>query len=264
MLSFIVPVSIDNAERAYNLETCIRYYHKDNFVIPTEFILVESSKKPSDITFYKHVDKYIFSRTNDSFKKTQAYNTGAKLAKGDIFCFLDADVFINRDSFESLYSQIRDVNGVYLGYNGTAIYTTRSGKIEFEESLSNWDKMCSLIDFNNVRTNYCTSKYIVGNTNAVGGCLLMNRQTFNKIKGFNPNFIGWGYEDNEIISRTKILEVPIYKLYKEQDLLLHLWHDVENTDKSIHPNYKNNESEVRKIESMSKQQLQEYIKTWNI
>lgn len=264
MLSFIVPISIDNAERVFNLQECIHYYHKDNFVIPTEFIFVESSPKPSNLEIYKYVDKYIFIKSEGPFKKTQLYNNGVKLANGDTFCFLDADIFVNRDSLEDLYTQVRDNNGVYLGYNGVAIYTTRSGKFEFETNLSNWDKICSLIDFNNIRTNFNTSNYLVGNTNAVGGCLLMNKKTYNNIKGFNPNFVGWGYEDNEIISRAKILNVPVYKLNDQRDLLVHLWHDTENVDKSIHPHYKNNESEVRKVESMSKQQLEEYIKTWNV
>ena len=47
-------------------------------------------------------------------------------------------------------------------------------------------------------------------------------------------------------------------------MLIHAWHDIENKDKSKHKFYSNNESEVRKVESMDKNQLKEYIKTWNV
>ena len=263
MLSFIVTVSIDNVERAVNVIKCVEYYNNKNFSIPTEFIVVENTNQiNSRLTQYG--DKYLFLRSAGPFRKTNAYNLGARVANGDVFCFLDADIFVNRQSLELLYNQAKNTDGLYLGYNGVAIYTTEAGKSLFIDNVNNWDNICSYIDFNNIRTNYSTSNYLVGNTNAVGGCLLMNKTTFNNIKGFNPNFKGWGYEDNEIISRAKILKTPIYKLNEQRDILVHLWHDVANADKSKHADYNNNETEVRKIESMSKQQLEDYIKLWNV
>jgi len=267
MLSFITPISIDNEERIVNIEQCVNYY-TNNFNIKTEFILVEQSPINQSVkhTYINNIDKFIHIKSDNSFKKTKSYNQGAKIADGNVLCFLDSDIFVNKQTIELLYNQVLTNDGLFLGYNGVAIYTTQLGKGKFINSItkSNWVDVCSLIDFNNLKTNYYTDNYLVGNTKAVGGCLMMNKPTFNKIKGFNPNFIGWGYEDNEIISRARILDIPISKVSNQSDILIHLWHDVANVDKSRHSYYRNNENEVRKIEAMNKLQLEEYIKTWNI
>lgn len=267
MLSFITPISIDNEQRVVNIQQCVKYY-TEKFNIKTEFILVEQSPTIESVnhSYINKIDKYIYIKSDMSFKKTKSYNQGARVAEGNVLCFLDSDIFINKQTLESLYQQVLNTDGIFLGYNGAAIYTTETGKSKFIDSInkSTWNEVCTLVDFNNLRTNYYTKDYLVGNTRAVGGCLIMNKQTFYKIKGFNPNFTGWGYEDNEIISRARILNVPISKVDSQNDILIHLWHDVANVDKSKHTHYRDNENEVRKVEAMNKLQLEEYIKTWNV
>lgn len=269
MLSYIIPVFIDNNQREENIRNCINYY--SNLLdkhIESEIILVEESDKPILPTL-NILDnpkiKYIYFKSVDSYRKTLSYNYGARLALGDIYCFLDADVFVNPNALITIIEQIRVTPGVSLGYNGVAIYTTQTGKTPIvNKVIENWDNIKTCIDLNNLTTNYSTKDYLIGNTKAVGGCLICDKQSFYNIGGFNPNFTGWGYEDNEIISRARILETPLFKPNNIEDVLIHAWHDIENKDKSKHKFYSNNESEVRKVESMDKNQLKEYIKTWNV
>ena len=67
--------------------------------------------------------------------------------------------------------------------------------------------------------------------NAVGGCLIGKRDTFLDINGFNPNIIGWGFEEN---------------------------------DKSDHKFHTHNAKEWQSVAKMTKSDLIEYIKTWNL
>ena len=97
--------------------------------------------------------------------------------------------------------------------------------------------------------------------------MIGSKESFEKINGFNPNFIGWGYEDNEIISRSDKLDVPVAKVGNNTPnwFLFHLPHEeggVAIKDKDKHKYYLQNEKEVQKVEAMSKEELTEYIKSW--
>ena len=100
--------------------------------------------------------------------------------------------------------------------------------------------------------------------NACGGCLLGTRKEFINIKGFNEKFVGWGYEDTEIISRIRILEKTIYRCNEKTDFLFHFPHTPStisaNVDREIQLE---NKKESDKIEAMSKKELKKYIKTWS-
>ena len=80
--------------------------------------------------------------------------------------------------------------------------------------------------------------------------------------GFNPFFIGWGYEDNEIILRSSRLEVPVFYINTGKPLLFHLPHKDLETNEKDHGNYRSNEQEYLRVASFNKQQMLEYIKKW--
>ena len=104
----------------------------------------------------------------------------------------------------------------------------------------------------------------VGNLKAVGGCLVMSRDCFKDVNGFNPNFINWGYEDNEIVTRCHKLKKNVILANTKDPYLFHLpHHDVEG-DKSVHDFYTNNQTEYMKVCEMNYNDLQKYIKTWKL
>ena len=102
----------------------------------------------------------------------------------------------------------------------------------------------------------------VGNLKAVGGCLVMSKDCFIDVNGFNPNFIDWGYEDNEIVTRCHKLKKNVIFTNTKEPYLFHLPHHDIDEDKSIHDFYNNNQLEYKKVCEMTHNDLQEYIKTW--
>ena len=104
----------------------------------------------------------------------------------------------------------------------------------------------------------------VPNNDAIGGCLVMSRECFNDIKGFNENFVDWGYEDNEILIRAHKLgkSLDIKSLNDPRAILFHLPHEASVVMNNATETLASNEAEVHKIENFTKEQIEEYIESW--
>jgi GT2 family glycosyltransferase len=273
-ISFIVHFRKDTEHRMDNFNIIYSYF-KD--ILPDcEFVFVEDDKQETIKDLIKKEDKYIFFKNEGIYNKCIGYNIGLKEASNDIVCFLDIDCLVSIDSIiKSISLAKKDM--IVIGYNGTAIYVEHPLKdkaknnkgVELFNFLTNQiNRDVEINGKNHIKTGYIDREtYCIGNTSAVGGCLVGKKSTFEKINGFNPNFIGWGYEDNEIISRAGTLNVSVARVGNETPnwFLFHLPHEeggVAIRDKDRHGYYKHNEEEVQKVESMNKEQLTEYIKSW--
>ena len=120
-----------------------------------------------------------------------------------------------------------------------------------------------------------TNKYAEGypSKRYYGGCefgdkaeeLALERvKKFFDCKGFNPNFVGWGYEDNEFPSRVHILGYSVVRINYSEALLFHLPHDPPAGPSNKNAENTPNQRECAMVESSTKEELQEYIKTWNV
>ena len=272
-ISFIVHYREDTEERKKNFDIVYNYYKA---IYPScEFVFVEDGSKKTIDHLVRDKDQYIFNKNDDVYNKCKGYNIGLKKSTNDIVCFLDIDCIV---SIDSLLKSVKTINtiedSICIGYNGIAIYTEYSlkdevAKIQSSKSVNKiFDYLQSKVDTSNISNLYSTDLYTIGNVNAVGGCLVGKRDTFLDINGFNPNFISWGFEDNEIITRAVRLGKKITNIMSRdiKHFLFHLPHEntykVALNDKSNHKFYARNLEEFRNVEAMNKKQLKEYIKTW--
>ena len=58
---------------------------------------------------------------------------------------------------------------------------------------------------------------------SVGGCFLISKKAFEKIGGYNPNFLGWGSDDTSIFNRSSIQNV-VSRVANETAICWHLNH----------------------------------------
>lgn len=261
MISFIVHLRKDSEERIKNTDIIIPYFC--SLVPGCEFILVEDDIESNLSFLQKDNIKYFHFKNNDVYNKCKSYNYGLTKATKDIVCFLDIDCLISKDNLLLAIKQATENKGIFIGYNRTCMYFNYNVKNQIKTHENLYEFLDSFVDKNNIFTLFKNDKYTITNTKAVGGCLIGRKKTFEEINGFNPNFKGWGYEDDEIISRARILEIPIYAINSSKPFLFHLPHDTDlHRDKSNHTFYSHNHTEVSKVEAMDKQQLTEYIKTW--
>lgn len=268
-ISFIVPVKIDNKLRLKNLKAISHFYFK--YLPQAEYVYIEERDKNAEYTFsdflpkdkkYKHIVHEV--KSSEPIHKTANYNEGAKKAKNDIFVFIDLDIIVNT---EKLVSEIEDlVNkrelGVHVGYTGVSLYMTQKGEQDFLNTYNIDDLFLKWKNKFNLTMGLQTEDFTCMNINSVGGCLVMSRQTFNNINGFNPNYKGWGYEDNEVVIRAHNLKQNVTKSNDLDNVLYHLPHNVDNKNPSMHKFYEKNQAESAKVDPMPYEQLKEYIKTW--
>jgi len=261
-ITFICHIRIDNEARLKNVKTIYKYYKKH---LPgCKFVFVEDDAQSNllDITLDAG-DEHVLIINQDTIKKCTGYNHGAGHTNTDILIFLDVDVIIDCSKLLECINEAQ-CNGspeCLIGYNGCAFYMTQQGENQFLNTLDVEDLHSKIKDLHLI-TNNANEFALLGNTKAVGGCLIMTKKSFNQINGFNPFFIGWGYEDNEIISRAHRLGLNVTKSNIANHFLYHLPHCDTSVNKAQHNHYKQNEAIVQFVESLNKEQLQRYIKQW--
>lgn len=275
-IEFIVATRIDNKERASNVFLSYSFFKLNS--INSKFVFVEDSNKPLLTNFIeiKSEDKYIFEQTEGNFRKCRSYNIGFKNTERPYVCFLDLDVIINPVQILTILDNMVDCD-FGLPYNGTCCYLDYVAKNEFAKNQS--IETLKNIVFNSKNENYLKEifqiknwggiqkfdKFTILGNNSIGGCLVAKREAIDEIKGFNENFVGWGYEDSEIISRIRILGKQIVRTSKYEDVMYHLPHTQSSASTQTPNNindYNNNHIEIQKIENKSKEELKTYIESW--
>lgn len=259
-IAFISYIKVDNELREKNIRAIIKFY-KSNFN-RCEFIGIEESSDNAPRDWHEEWDQYFAIESKEYTRKTYCYNLGAQKTGREILIFLDVDVIVNPVFLLENISRLYEAGELecLIGYNGTAIYLNEKGEADFLKSNNIDDLYSKCEGLNN--TNDANEYGIVGNTHAVGGCLIVTKKVFNDINGFNPYFRGWGYEDNEIVSRAHRLGINVLKSNIAKDYLFHLPHSSSAENKSLHDYYKDNESIARFVETLDKEQLKQYIMQW--
>tara|TARA_R110002167_G_scaffold55962_3_gene158957 strand:- start:20820 stop:21623 length:804 start_codon:yes stop_codon:yes gene_type:complete len=267
MITFVIHYRHDSAARVENLSVVTSHFRA---IAPDcKFLIVIDDDKfevPEFISGYDDIVA-VFMENDGDYNKCRGYNVGLSCVDTELVCFLDADCIISKENLDQTIKTSLDTNMICIGYNGTCIYLTESVKSGIASMSKPGDtlycNMDSLVSHDNIQTDYTNKHYTVGNTKAVGGCLMGKTNLFRAINGFNPNFIGWGYEDNEIISRCGKLGQQVCYINSVKPLLFHFPHEEDpNRDKGAHAYYNSNLEEVTKVEAMNKEELQQYIKTW--
>ena len=270
-ISFIVHYRKDTEERLDNLHIVYEYY---KVIYPNcEFIFVEDDSEKTIEHLVKEGDTYVFFNNDGVYRKCEAYNIGFKASSNDIVCFLDIDCLVSINSLLTSIKALKSVkDALIIGYNGVAIYIEYNLKNATQHltGINLFNSLTLNVDKTNITSLYNNKYYTIGNTEAVGGCVIALRDTIDKVNGFNPNFIGWGYEDNEMISRCRILGYKVISVgagdLNLDNVLFHLPHEdtykVALNDKSKHKFYKSNWEEVSKVEKMDQKELKKYIKSW--
>jgi predicted glycosyltransferase involved in capsule biosynthesis len=263
--AFIFHVRVDTVERKKNISTIINFYRKNctNF----NFIFVEddSNEKLPSIIFFEKNDIYMFEKNVNMWNKCKSFNTGIKKSQSDILIFHDLDVILNPSQLLTTINILKENKnyGLMYPYNGLFLCVNKQIKNTFSRTLDYKDleKYFPL----NLSVNFSDDNVLVGHNNSVGGCVLGRRDNILKCNGYNPNFIGWGYEDNEFPKRIHILGYPVTRLNEPKAPLWHLPHDGEGSSpKADNPFYEQNRQLCSYVENSKKDVLEQYIKKWKL
>lgn len=269
-LTFCTHLRYDNDDRVKNLQTVLNYYSRE--FPQAKFVLVEDDKEHNNIfemIKFPKGTKLMFFKNDSWYYRTYALNVGALNSNTDIIVSLDTDAIVPKESIEKCARHIlTNPNcAVAWPYNGYFIDTSYELHNEFIDSgfefktflkyVPSLDKFQLLYRDNNFSVRCHPKKH-----QSVGGIVMFSRKNFYDMGGYNPKFIAWGAEDNELFDRVKILKYDYFRDEDDYAMCFHLYH--QNALRNEHPFYQANFDEAGKVSKMAKEELKSYIKTWSM
>lgn len=278
-ITFLTFVRLDNQERVDNLRAMMAYYRQncDNYT----HIIIEDDSEPragNKIILTKD-DVLVYTFSDTEWNKSEGFNKGIKLAKTNILNLIDTDIIIHPKHLLETANILKSDSSAALiyPYNGLFLCAEKELKDVFCNSL-NYDDLIDRVP--SEFTDYAGSKdrdmstlthllnvdrdgVTVGHYASKGGCVMARRDNLIRCNGYNPNFIGWGYEDDEMPTRANKLGFGVGRIEGVGKTAWHLHHfDGTGSAKEKQPFYTHNHQVNQFVESSNKEQLQEYIKTW--
>lgn len=166
------------------------------------------------------------------FRAALIRNLAVKEAQGDYLIFMDGDCIPQSDFIER-HSKLAEkgwfISGSRLLLNRTLTEDTVAGK----NKILDWNFWHWLIARLSGQCNrilpllyvpFFPRKTKFNEWRGAKTCnLAMWHEDFNRVKGFNEQFVGWGYEDSDLVVR--LLRANIRrKLGQYAVTVLHLWH----------------------------------------
>jgi predicted glycosyltransferase involved in capsule biosynthesis len=171
--------------------------------------------------FYSHllpqVELCIGSSSNKLFSRSQAINAAAKQATRNIFIIADSDIIFDPNILIQAIGHLKE-------YAWVVPYT-------------------KVIDLNRYVTDNLLKSEVIWpiivegeprNWIDTGGINVIPRKNFEKVRGFDERFIGWGRED---VAFTIAMNTICGQYYRMPTSIYHLWH--EKVGEKGNPNLRN-------------------------
>lgn len=251
-VTFTIPVRYDTNDRIVNIRTVLKFLIT-NF--DTNIIILEADKEP---IIYRHIKefmihsvKYVFEKDdNPIYHRTKYLNTMAKMCTTPVVVNYDADVvYPVKQYVEALNAVTKEEYAACTMFDSFTWHVKKQyiNKI-FDSASVNWltEVEC-----------YAPHRHAV----AKGGAVFWNIDKFKKVGMENENFVSYGAEDEcRVIRVQKLFGEKGWK--RVRGPIFHLEHDRLQNSSDSHPYVQQNNTEFEKVKSMTKEQLEEYIKTW--
>jgi len=256
-ISIITHIRVDNKDRVENYVLRNNFFEK--YCSNLEFVTIEDDiqrKTP-------RVNNEIYHLTENSgrYNKNKSYNMGFKLTERQYVLFLDVDCILEPNMITNIIKVDEVINNKIIYPYSSVLYLKNEIKEKFKRYTNIESLIMSTSNLDSTRDN--DNQYGRLFTNSCGGAILCKRDIFESVNGFNPNFNGWGYEDSEFRDRLEILGNAPVRL--KNNIMFHLPHGEHYTNR-----YKEsigaieNKNLYNKIVNMSREECEEYIKTWTI
>lgn len=237
-ISVVVTV-YNRFEYLKNLIICLN----KQIVKPYELIIADdgSSEKVEDILC--QFDKFDYKikhayQEDKGFRLAASRNNGFKHSEAEYVLFLDQDVIFDETFLETICLKAK--KGTYLKFN--AVWSNREEKNEIQKQIEeNRPYKEYLTDEQRNKNKKAYRKELLNKflyklklrkraAKLIGLAFGVWREDFIKINGFDQNYEGWGYEDDDFGNRLTaagIYGIPLIT----KNPIIHMFHEFSATKK---------------------------------
>jgi predicted glycosyltransferase involved in capsule biosynthesis len=252
-VSIIINHSNTHPSRDRNLRFVIDRYYK---ILPGAEVIIVEQNTESDLTDFSNIKHHLTipSPEGYDFSRGYGFNEGYKRSDGGIILFSDNDILLDEKMLRDMTLNIiqGDIE-FYVGRDRFLNMTTEMTEKVIETGVidPDWEKECR--NRPSVAANGC------------GGSCIVRADAFERVKGWEPNMHGWGYEDHAFCHKLEALcnvrKVPAPMWHMDHDKKAHKAHARQNGFvEENHEKYKVIKQMVKKRQaSQGYPRLHEYI-----
>jgi hypothetical protein len=207
--TFLISVRIDSIERLENLLAVLLYIYNK---FETKVLLLEADTQPKIFAenLPPNVSYQFVVDPSDLFHREKYNNQLALLADTDIIIRYDADVIVPAYQLKCAQISLKyRESDLFYPFNGTFLDVSGVYRSFFVKSLD----LTLLSKYLKRFQAYGFPSY--------GGAIAMRKEVFLAVGMENENINGWGYEDQELHKKIKVLG---YKIKRQWGPLYHLAH----------------------------------------
>lgn len=187
-ISFVIAHS-GEGRLAQLVQTLCSLFAQDD--VPCECIVVDQSPTPlldrlPQGIVYRHLDK---SGMTPGWRKSWAFNVGARLARADILVFHDGDICAPAGYARELLQAMGEGRHAAASLQRVLFYLTREDTARLLVGDAIPDDSVPSPAFQNWK----------------GGTIAIRKDAFKAIGGFDEGFVDWGGEDDEFYDRCQLV-----------------------------------------------------------
>jgi Glycosyl transferase family 11 len=240
-MTFTIPVFADSGDRIANVSLILKTL-KTQF--DSNIILMEQGSQK--FTTFQGIQYKAFA--SKTFHRTRMLNEMAKMAETPFIANWDCDVIIPPMQIWKAVDELRNGADMVFPYDGGFARMPRDP----------WaPRILKYLDIGIAKDTNFPGR--AASHNSVGGAVFFNKKSFIEGGMENENFISFGPEDCERNDRFKKLG---YDVRRVDGCLFHVGHWVGVNSSKQNPFFAACVAEYKKVEAMSKEQLQGYVSTW--
>lgn len=185
----------------------------------------------------KNIGLPIFVGESDSsaFNMSLARNRAAKKAGDwDVAVILDADTIVSQQQLKVGIALANKTGAVVYPYAERWELDHEGTQMFLENPKSEWYQHAKRHAWEHF-----------------GGCIIVTRELWDLVRGFDPGFVGWGHEDGAFLAACTTLSDKPFK--RVEGKLFHLEHKPSVVKSPVHPTYIANRKRMTRYTQATKQ-----------
>jgi hypothetical protein len=250
--TFIVPFSLDSADRLRNLRITTRFllHHFDTNIVVSEHAAESRLDTRIWTTTERRFIRHCFFRNEQPyFQRTRSVNLAVKEITTPYFVIYDSDVLLQSAQYIQAIQMLRQGDAdMCLPFSNRVMWVPQEG-VKLLPPVPSDDDLAAL--------NYDISddSYIF-----LGLVNFLNTRSFIEAGMMNENFKSWGYEEMELYIRLLKLGCSVLRV---SGCAYHLDHYRGQDSTSEHPYYLHNQQEYHRTLACNPDDLRRQARSWH-